>query len=183
MCIKMAKNENKLTVPEGIKVSKDKIQITFSGEGGTIKRKFDYPGIEIQVSPNEIVLSSKTVSKKSKTVINSYVAHIKNAFKGARQPYIYTMKICSGHFPMNVAVSDNFLIIKNFLGEKIPRKVKIKEGVKVKVDGNLITVEGPDKELSGQVAADIEQATRRAGFDRRIFQDGIYLIEKAGKKI
>ena len=84
---------------------------------------------------------------------------------------------------MNVSVSGDELIIKNFLGEKIPRKIKLKQGVEVKVDGNTITVSGPDKELVGQVSADIEQKSRRPGFDKRIFQDGIYLIEKAGKKI
>ena len=50
------------------------------------------------------------------------------------------------------------------------------------MEGNLIYVESCDKELAGQVAADIEQTTRRPGFDRRIFQDGIYIIEKAVQK-
>ena len=84
---------------------------------------------------------------------------------------------------MTVSVSDTELVIKNFLGEKVPRKVKIKQGVKVNVDGSQLTVQGPDKEITGQVAADIEQATRRPGFDKRIFQDGIYIIDKAGKLI
>jgi large subunit ribosomal protein L6 len=84
---------------------------------------------------------------------------------------------------MSVSVADNFLIIKNFLGEKIPRKVKLKPGVTVKVEGNIVVVEGADKEITGQVAADIEQTTRRPGFDKRIFQDGIYIIDKSGKKI
>src|SRR3989344_1644060 len=73
--------------------------------------------------------------------------------------------------------------IKNVLGEKIPRKVNLMPGAAVKVDGSTITVESPDIEKAGQVAADIEQATRRPGFDRRIFQDGIYIIEKEGEQI
>ena len=82
---------------------------------------------------------------------------------------------------MNVSVSESEFKIKNFLGEKVPRIVKLRYGVSVKIDGNIISVEGADKEKVGQVAADIEQKTRRPGFDKRIFQDGIYITDKAGK--
>ena len=37
---------------------------------------------------------------------------------------------------------------------------------------------GIDKEKVGQTMANIEQATRVRGFDIRVFQDGIYLVEK-----
>jgi large subunit ribosomal protein L6 len=44
-------------------------------------------------------------------------------------------------------------------------------------------VEGIDKELTSQTAALIEKLTRRPGFDKRIFQDGIFMIEKDGKPL
>ena len=77
----------------------------------------------------------------------------------------------------------NKFVVKNFIGEKVPRTVSINEGVSVKIEGTEIVVEGFDKEKTGQMAASIEQMTRRPGFDERIFQDGIYLIEKDGKVI
>ena len=84
---------------------------------------------------------------------------------------------------MNVSLNNDELQIKNFFGEKIPRILKIKEGADVKVEGEIITIESMDKEKAGQIAADIETLTKRSGFDRRIFQDGIYIIEKAGKEV
>jgi large subunit ribosomal protein L6 len=84
---------------------------------------------------------------------------------------------------MSVAVKDNEFIVKNFFGEKIPRIIKIKEGADVKVEGDIINVESPNKEIAGQVAADIEHLTKRANYDSRVFQDGIWITEKAGKKI
>ena len=53
----------------------------------------------------------------------------------------------------------------------------------MKINAPEIVVEGINKELTSQTAASIEQMTRRPGFDKRIFQDGIYITEKDGKKI
>ena len=64
------------------------------------------------------------------------------------------------------------------------RKIlKFDETVKISVNGEEILVESNNKELAGQTAANIELLTRRTGFDRRVFQDGIYITEKAGKII
>ena len=57
----------------------------------------------------------------------------------------------------------------------------IKAGAEVKLDG-IINITSPDKEIAGQISADIEQLTRRPGFDTRVFQDGIYIINKDGEE-
>ena len=72
---------------------------------------------------------------------------------------------------------------KNFLGEKSPRTLTLKKNVSIKIEGDLIAIESPNKELAGQMASDIELLTAKANRDLRVFQDGIYMIEKAGKKI
>ena len=84
---------------------------------------------------------------------------------------------------MNVSTSNNKLIVKNFLGEKVPRILQLKEGADVKIEGEIIKVESSNKELAGQVSADIEQLTRRPGYDSRIFQDGIYITNKDGREL
>jgi len=53
----------------------------------------------------------------------------------------------------------------------------------VTVDGHFIIVESVNKENAGQTAASIEKLTRRAAFDKRVFQDGIFIIEKDGKPV
>ena len=102
---------------------------------------------------------------------------------GVLNQYTYTLKICSGHFPMNVSVVNDKVIIKNFFAEKIPREAKILPKVEVKINGDIITVKSADRELAGQTASNIEQACRITNRDRRIFMDGIYITSKANKEI
>jgi large subunit ribosomal protein L6 len=173
----------KLPIPEGITVNIDKCLINLKGKKGEVSRLFNDPKIVLSIENKEIIIKSEKSTQREKKKIFSIRAHLKNMIKGVEEGFIYTLKICTGHFPMNVSVSGNKITVKNFLGEKIPRVLEIKKGVKVNIDGNLIKVEGNNKETVSQVAADIEQLCRVTNRDRRIFQDGIYIINKAGKEI
>ncbi len=172
-----------LDLPEGIDFSSEKGMISVKGQKGEVKKNLFSPIITISKEGSTIKLTSKKLTKKSKKLTNTFKAHIANTFKGVTEGHVYKLKICSGHFPMTVVLKGKVIEIKNFIGEKVPRTLTFKEGVNVKIDGTLIVVDSIDKELAGQGAASIEQLTKRPGFDRRIFQDGIYITEKDGKKI
>jgi len=111
-------------------------------------------------------------------LLGTYVAHLNNLFRGVKEGFVYKLKICSGHFPMNVSIKNDEFIIKNFIGEKVPRVLKINSDVKVNIDGEVITIESNNIELAGQTAGSIEKLSSRTGFDKRIFQQGIFIIEK-----
>ena len=170
-------------LPDGTSASAFGNILVIKGPKGEVKREFKQHYASIRVENNKIIFESKRETKKGKKTIGSLVAHAKNMVKGSTQKHAYTLKICSGHFPMNVSVSGNRFIIKNFFGEKVPRVLQLKEGADVKVEGEIIHVTSLNKEVAGQVSADIEQLTRRPGFDTRIFQDGIYIINKDGKEL
>src|SRR4030065_2566176 len=91
------------------------------------------------------------------------------------------MKMVSAPFPIKASVNGDTFMIENFLGEKYPRKAKILGATKVNVKGDLVDLTGPDVEAVGQTAANIERATKIKGFDPRVFQDGIYIIQKPGR--
>jgi len=168
---------------EGTTASFDNNIFLIKGPAGEIKRKLIYPGIAIKIADKNISVSAKNTTARSKKIVFTFQSHIKNMIKGAVEGYQYTLKVCSGHFPMTVAVQGNQLVIKNFVGEKKPRTVTIPEGVKVKVEGDKVIIQSPDKELAGMTASRIEEKTKRRAFDPRIFQDGIYIIEKGSKII
>lgn len=170
-------------IPEGVEVSINGRILTVKGTNGENKRSFYYPNVELKKEHDKITLHCKVASKKEKAIMGVFIAHIKNMIKGASRNFIYKLKICSGHFPMDVVVKGDKVIINNFLGEKKPRVAKLLGNVKVDVVGDVITLGGNNKEHVGQCSATIEKTTKVKGRDRRIFQDGIFIIEKDGRKL
>ena len=175
--------ESEIVLPQGVNASLENKFVIVKGPKGELRRELSYPTVKISVEGAKLTLVCEKGTKREKRMILSFAAHIKNMVNGVQNPYIYKLKICSGHFPMNVSIAGNTLQVKNFLGEKTPRITKIKQGAKVKIEGDIITVESIDKEISGNIASDIELLTVKRGRDLRRFQDGIYIIEKAGKKV
>lgn len=175
--------EEKIPIPEGVEVKVENGILVAKGPKGENKRRFNHSKIKIGVEGKEVIITSVKATRREKTMLFTYIAHIKNLIKGVSEGFTYKLKICAGHFPMNVSIANSILSVKNFLGEKVPRTIKINHEIKVKIEGSLITIEGIDKELVGQTAAGIEQLTRITNRDLRIFQDGIYITEKAGKEM
>ncbi len=179
----LMKLEEKTELPSGVTATLASGIITVKGPKGEVAKIMKDPTIKNADKENEVTISSQKGTKRQKRVINSFAAHLKNMIEGVQKPYHYTLKICSGHFPMNVSISGEQFIVKNFLGEKSPRTIKLKKGVSVKIEGDQIMIESADKDLAGQQASDIELLTAKRNRDLRVFQDGIYMTEKAGKKV
>ena len=172
-----------LNIPENVELNIEGSLIKIKGPEGDNERRLINPRIKIKKENNKLILTSENYTKKQKRILKTFKAHLRNMINGVLNQYTYTLKICSGHFPMNVSVVNDKVIIKNFFAEKIPREAKILPKVEVKINGDIITVKSADRELAGQTASNIEQACRITNRDRRIFMDGIYITSKANKEI
>src|SRR3989344_5431046 len=170
-----------LTFINMVKIPEKKIEIPES-----VNLEVDARTVKVRGPAGENVLTIRNAVigvKRENRLINTNAAHIRNMIRGSLKPYEYKLKICSGHFPMSVSLEKESIIVKNFLGEKIARKAKVVNGSNVTIKGDEITVTSSNKEVAGQTAANIEQCTRITNKDRRVFQDGIYIISKGGKSV
>ena len=176
------KIECTIAIPGGVRVSRDGNVVKVSGPKGELSRNFAHPRVNIAIGEGHIVLTSDMPRIKDKAMVGTYEAHFKNMIRGVTEGFVYHMKVVFSHFPMKVAVKGNQVQIDNYMGGKAPRTANI-VGAKttVKVNGADVTIESNDIEACGQTAANIERATSRRGFDKRIFQDGIYIVEKSHK--
>jgi large subunit ribosomal protein L6 len=172
-----------IEIPEGVEVSISGNEFTVRGSGKELKRSFDLGKIKAEVKDGKIVLTAKGATRRESKMIGTVWAHLKNMVKGLGEVFVYDLEVCNVHFPMNVKAEGNKVTIKSFLGETTERFAKIMPDVKVEVEGSHITVSSNNIEAAGQTAANLEKATRLTGRDRRIFQDGIFITAKPGRKI
>jgi len=172
-----------IRLPEGMNAEIKEDTIIIKKDSDELKKKVNLSGIRITVQDNEVILESDKDNKKSKRLINTIKSHVQNMIKGLTRGYTYKLKACFTHFPITLEKTSTHVIIKNFLGEKKPRKAKIIGDVNIEIKGNEIIITGKNKEHVGQTAANIETTTRIKKYDKRIFQDGVYITEKDGKKL
>lgn len=174
-----------IALPQGVEAEIKGNEITVKGKLGELKRKFDAAVMSAEKKEGNIVLKSPKASKNEKRMINSIRSHVENMVEGVQKKYRYELKICHVHFPITATYDKgkNIIAIKNFLGEKKERIANIVAGVDVKVDKDTIVIESPSKEDAGQTATNIEKASKIRNRDRRIYQDGIFMVMKCGKEI
>ncbi|KAF7180207.1 hypothetical protein CNMCM7691_009374 [Aspergillus felis] len=115
-----------------------------------------------------------------RTLINNLIIGVTRGFK-------YKMRYVYAHFPINVNIEKNSetgqyeVEIRNFLGEKIVRRVTAQSGVEVATSTNVkdeLLLTGNSLEAVSQSAADIQQICRVRNKDIRKFLDGLYVSER-----
>lgn len=172
-------SERTVEIPAGVTATMDGAILIVEGPKGKLTRNMRYPGIDVSCDGTVFTVSTASTRKKILAMIGTYAALARNMCGGVTEGYEYKMKVVYSHFPIQLKKTETALEIINFLGEKQPRIARISEGVTVSTGNDELTITGIDKELVGTTAARIERATHVRNRDPRVFQDGIYIIEKA----
>lgn len=171
--------ERRIEVPEGVNVSINGGIVEVSGPLGSLRKDFSHAKVEILMKDNIIIIRKICKKKWDRAVVGTIASKIKNMIIGVTRGFVYRLKMVWSHFPMDIKVVSDEVIIENFIGEKAPRRAKIMSGVLVeKVGENEIVVSGIDLDAVSQTAANIQLATKIKGKDPRKFLDGIYIYSK-----
>ncbi|MFY9716320.1 MAG: 50S ribosomal protein L6 [Thermoplasmata archaeon] len=173
-----------VAIPKGVTLSVHGRILRAKGPLGTIERPFPSDVLDLAIADGAatITLRLPPERKQSRALLGTWAAHVANLAGGVTRGVEARLKVVAAHFPMKVQVRGEELVIENFLGEKHPRITRLLPGTKAQVDGDIVTLTGWDVEQVGQSAANIERVTRIRDYDPRVFQDGIYLIERAHLK-
>ncbi|MBI4010320.1 MAG: 50S ribosomal protein L6 [Candidatus Aenigmarchaeota archaeon] len=177
MVVEMYSKE--LSIPQGVEVEILGNKVRVKGAKGDLEKRLIYEkDINIEKIDGKVKVSSESDRRHVKAVVGSTIAHIKNMINGIVKGYTYKLKVVYSHFPVTVKVEGKKIIIQNFLGERKPRVAKTAGKAEVKIDGADVTVTGVDIDDVSRTAANIEQCTRITARDRRVFQDGIWIVSK-----
>ncbi|KAK0082745.1 hypothetical protein PV325_009927 [Microctonus aethiopoides] len=171
-------------IPEGLTVSVKSRLVTVKGPRGMLKRSFKHLPLDIRmITPRLLKVEKWFGTKKELAAVRTVCSHIQNMLIGVTKGYLYKMRAVYAHFPINVVTTENNSVIeiRNFLGEKYIRRVKMAAGVTVcnslKQKDELI-LEGNSLEDVSRSAALIQQSTSVKHKDIRKFLDGLYVSEK-----
>jgi large subunit ribosomal protein L6 len=170
-----------LQIPAEVSAEMDHLDLTVEGPEGSVTRRLWYPDVSVSVEDGEVVIESDVEDAKTNSTVGTFESHVRNMFHGVTEGWEYEMEVFYSHFPMQVTADGDEIRIENFLGEKAPRRTEIRGDTEVEVDGEIVTLSGPDIEAVGQTAADIEQLTRVTDKDARVFQDGVYITSKPNR--
>ncbi|MFB6311347.1 MAG: 50S ribosomal protein L6 [Salinirussus sp.] len=170
-----------MPIPDDVTASMDHLDLTVEGPNGQVTRRLWYPDITVSVDDDAVVIETDSDDAKTNSTVGTFESHVENMVHGVTEGWAYEMEVFYSHFPMQVAVEGEEVVIENFLGERAPRRTEIHGDTEVAVDGESVTVRGPDIEDVGQTAADIEQLTRVTDKDVRVFQDGVYITGRPSR--
>ncbi|MEF8779543.1 MAG: 50S ribosomal protein L6 [Haloferacaceae archaeon] len=171
-------NRVEIQIPDDVSASVDHLDLTIEGPNGSVTRRLWYPDVAVSIDDDAVVIEAEQTDAKTNATVGTFESHVENMIHGVTEGWEYRMEVYYAHFPMQVSVEGDEVVIENFLGEKAPRRTPIRGDTEVQIDGEEIVLTGPDKEAVGQTAADIEQITKVKGKDTRVFQDGVYITEK-----
>ena len=168
-----------------------KVKVT--GKLGSLERDFKHIPMECrkvtktveEVEKDFIQVDLWFATRKQLACVRTVCSHIENMIIGVTRGFLYKMRFVYSHFPINVNTAGGNIEIRNFLGERRVRKVKLPEGVEYVRSEDVkdqIELSGIDIVAVSLTAAKIQQATNVRHKDLRKFLDGIYVSEKGPRE-
>jgi len=139
-----------VTIPNGIEVKVDGSKIV-AKKGNKTSELNTFGNVEVKIEDNKIVFIPNGDDKQSRAYWGTYRALASNVILGLEKGFEKKLEINGVGY--RAAVKGKVLELQ--LGFSHPINYKIPEGIEIAVDKNLISVKGANKQLVGQVSAEI----------------------------
>jgi len=166
-----------IKIPSGVTITVGSGDVVVKGPKGELTQ-FIVPGVKVEVKDDEAVVTPKDNSKTARSHHGLMRSLINNMVIGVTEGYEKKLEVNGVGF--RVAVSNNELTM--LLGFSHPVTYKAPEGVTITNDKMVITVSGINKQLVGQVAAEIRALKKPEPYKGKgIKYVGEQILRKAGK--
>lgn len=137
-------------IPSGVTVDLNSDVITVNGSKGSLSQ-FTLPEVTVKQENDELIFSAKDEEKVSRAKQGLLRALVQNMVTGVSEGFEKKLEVNGVGYRVNMAGQD----LKMFLGYSHEVVYKVPEGIGIKVEQNVITVSGIDRQKVGQVAAEI----------------------------
>lgn len=141
-----------VTIAKGIDVSLD--GTTIVAKKGNLEKRLETHGrVDVNIDGDQVVIARKGEDKQSSAYWGTYRALLNNIIIGLDQGFSKSLEINGVGY--RAAVQGKVLNLQ--LGHSHDINFDIPEGLEIKVDKNIITISGADKQAVGQAAAEIRE--------------------------
>ncbi len=142
-----------ITIPDGVEISISQGEVVVKNSKGELKVPVA-EGVKVEKKDNEIVVSVKDPeNKRDRSLWGTTRTIIANMIIGLTQGFEKKLEVNGVGY--KVALSGNKLTLH--VGYSHPIDFTLPAGISAKVEGNIITLSGIDKQLVGETAAQIRK--------------------------
>lgn len=168
-----------IPIPEKAKVSINGQTVSVEGPKGSLTKSFD-KSVKIELNDNVVQVTPVSDSRHARAMFGTVRSIINGMVIGVVEGYTKKLEIKGVGF--RAVLKGNVLDLA--LGYSHPCELEIPEGIKVTVAENTkLTVEGADKQMVGQVTAEIYAFFPAEPYKGKgVHIEGKYVRRKEGKK-
>jgi large subunit ribosomal protein L6 len=169
-----------IPLPEGVRVDIQGSQVAVTGPKGSLSREF-HADMEIVLEDGQLMVHRPTDERHHKALHGLTRALLNNMVVGVTQGFQKQLEVHGVGYRVDLQ-GDGSLLLQ--LGFSHPVRIAPPEGIRFEVEARskVITVNGIDKELVGQVAAEIRAWRPPEPYKGKgIRYVGEYVRRKAGK--
>ncbi|MDH4358573.1 MAG: 50S ribosomal protein L6 [Candidatus Berkelbacteria bacterium] len=168
-----------IPIPEDVKVKLSDHILAVNGPLGSLEVKIR-DEVQLLIEENRIIIKRKADDKLSKSLHGLTRALVANAIEGVEKGYQKDLEIIGVGY--RASIEDGVLKLR--VGFSHDVSVSPPEGIGFEVEKNVISVRGIDKQLVGQVAAEIRAIKKPEPYKGKgIRYLGEKVIRKVGKAV
>ena len=171
-----------ISLPEGVSVSIEKNSVSVKGPKGELSQSID-PDISVKVDDGTVTVERATDQKRHKSLHGLYRSLVNNMVEGVSNGYKKEMELVGVGYKASVQgnVLELNLGYSHSIYLAVPEEIKVSAETQ-KGKNPLVTVEGIDKQLVGQVSAKIKSLRKVEPYKGKgIRFVGEQIRRKAGK--
>ncbi len=168
-----------IEIPEGVTVQVNSDSLLVTGKLGTLSVPI-LSFISVEVKDAKILIIPTGTHTQARSNWGTMASHTKNAIRGVSEGFMKSLEMEGIGY--KAAMEGNTLVLN--VGFTHPVKYAPREGIKISVAKNAITVSGVDKGLVGEAAASIRKIKKPEPYKGKgIHYVGEVIRRKAGKKV
>jgi large subunit ribosomal protein L6 len=167
-----------VVVPRGVTVQLQGNHVAVKGPRGELRRNL-HPDMEIVLANDQVTVARPSEEKRHKALHGLTRTLVQNMVEGVSKGFSKTLEIQGVGYKAEAKPYGINLIV----GYSHPVKYEAPKGIKISVENNTtVKVEGADKELVGQVAAELRSVRPPEPYKGKgIRYQGEQVRRKAGK--